>query len=115
MSLKDTTSDGAPPITGQKTINIEEAEYSYLITQLEKEEGILIKLSEVNPSKNITFTYQSTTEQLKKKIKAILMCENVEEIINSLNDIFNSGKINIEKKNEKYIMNIEASIFGKKK
>ena len=63
MSLKD-TAGGAPPIKGEKTIIIDEIEYTYLITQLEKEEGVLIKLFEVNPVKNITFTYQATSEQV---------------------------------------------------
>ena len=112
MSLKD-TAGGAPPIKGEKTIIIDEIEYAYLITQLEKEEGVQIKLFEVNPVKNITFTYQATSEQISKKIKALVICESIEEILSSLQDILDSGKITIENKDEKYFMKIEITLLNK--
>lgn len=78
MNLKD-TAGGEPPIKGEKTIIIDEIEYTYLITQLEKEEGVLIKLFKVNPVKNITFTYQAISEQVTKKIKALFLCESMKK------------------------------------
>ena len=68
MSLKNTA---GPPIKGEKNFIIDEIEYAYLITQLEKEEGILISLFEVKPVKNITFSCQATSEQITKKIKKL--------------------------------------------
>ena len=42
------------------------------------------------------------------------MCDNIDEMIISLQDMFNKGNITVEKKDEKYIMKIEATSFGKK-
>ena len=39
--------------------------------------------------------------------------ENIEEIIISLQDIFNKGKISVKKKGVKYLMNIEITEFSK--
>ena len=113
MSKKDITEVAAPTERKGKTINIDGVEYNYSFAQLEKEEGILIQLSEVKPDKNITFSYQATSAQITKDIKALCLCENIEEMINSLKDIFNSGEIKVEKKEEKYFMKIEVKTFGK--
>ena len=69
-----------------KTIKIENKEYSYLISKIDKEEGISIELKEIKPDKNIIFKYE-----------ALL------------------NKIIVEKREEKYIMIIEVQTFGKMK
>ena len=46
-------------------------------------------------------------------IKYMIKYENIEDIIISLQDIFNKGKISVKKKDEKYLMNIEITEFSK--
>ena len=58
--------------------------------------------------------YRSSTEKIVKTIKVLFVCENIDEMIISLQDMFNKGNIIVEKKDEKYIMKIEATSFGKK-
>ena len=96
-----------------KTISIENVEYTYLITKLEKEDGISIKLSELNPNKNISFIYEASSDKIKNDIKKLYICENIEEIIFDLNNIFLKDKIIVEKREEKYYMIIETMINEK--
>ena len=110
MSIKE---NATSPIKETKTIKIEGTEYKYSINQIEKEDRISIKLFEAKPEKNITFIYKATTEQLIKDIKVLYVCENIEEMINSLQDIFFRGKLVVEKKEEKYFMKIEIETIGK--
>ena len=113
MQTEEQTND-APPTTGSSTINIEGVEYRYTIQKDEKENEIIIQLSEEKPDKCITFMYKASTEKIVKNAKALVICENIDEMIISLKDIFSNGKIIVEKKEEKYIMKIEATAFGKK-
>ena len=94
-----------------KTINIENIEYSYLISKIDKEEGISIELKEIKPDKNIIFKYEALLNQIIQDIKPLAICESIEEMINSLNDIFLKDKIMVEKREEKYIMIIEILLF----
>ena len=112
MEQIEITND-APPMIGSKTINIEGADYKYAIKKDEKEKEIIIQLSEAKPDKYITFMFRSSTEKIVKTIKALFMCDNINEMITSLKDIFRSGKIIVEKIDEKYIMKIEVTGFGK--
>ena len=113
MKGEEQTND-APPTTGSSTITIEGVEYTYTINKDEKENEIIIQLSEAKPDKYITFMYRSSAEKIVKTIKLLLVCENIDEMIISLHDIFINGNITVEKKDEKYIMKIEATGFGKK-
>ena len=113
MEAIEITND-APPITGLNTINIEGVEFIYNIQKDEKENKIIIKLSDEKPNKNICFLYESSSENIVKDIKQLLIFENIDEMIVSLQNILNKGKISVEKRNEKYIMKIEVTAFGKK-
>ena len=113
MTSKELTQNDAAPIKNGKTLNIEGNEYIYSITKTELEGEILIKLLEKNINKNITFIYKASSEKIVKDIKALCLCENIEEIINSLQNIFDNGNIFVEKKDEKYFLKIEAMGFGK--
>ena len=90
--------NNAPPMIGSKTINIEGVYYKYNITKDEKENMINIQLSEEKPNKNITFLYKASSEKIVKDIKALILCENIDEMIISLQDMFNKGNITVEKK-----------------
>ena len=96
-----------------KTVNIEDADYTYMISQLEKEEGISIKLTEAKPIKNINFTYNALKDKIAKDIKPLRMCENIDEMITTLKEIFDVATLKVDKKEEKYILIIEVTQFGK--
>ena len=98
-----------------KTIKIENKEYSYLISKIDKEEGISIELKEIKPDKNIIFKYEALLNKIIQDIKPLAACENIEEMINILNESFFKNKIIVEKREEKYIMIIEIQTFGKMK
>ena len=104
---------GETPNFEEKTINIKGDKYKYSITKMEKENGIIIKLSEVKPKKNITFTYEALRDKVIKDIKILYIYENIDEMIKTLNDIFNKGKITVEEKDNKYIMKIDVSVLEK--
>ena len=70
-----------------KTIKIENIEYSYLINKINQEEGISIELKEIKPDKNLIFKYEASLNKIIQDIKPLGLCENIEEMINSLNDI----------------------------
>ena len=72
-------------------------------------------MSELKPNKNITFIYEAVIDKLTKDIKYLKMCDNIDEMIKSLNDIFDRGEITVEEKNNKYFMSIELSLLGKSK
>ena len=80
MKGEEQTND-APPTTGSSTITIEGVEYTYTINKDEKENEIIIQLSEAKPDKYITFMYRSSTEKIVKNIKALFLCENIDEMI----------------------------------
>ena len=111
--MSEITKTNAFSLNNIKTINIEGVEYTYSIAQMGNENGISITLSEVKPDKNITFTYQALSDKIIKDIKLLLLCGNLDEMINTLKDIFNERKIEVKKKEEKYIMIIEVDILGK--
>ena len=104
---------GETPNLEEKTINIKGEKYKYSITKMEKENGIMIKLSEVKPKKNITFIYEAQRDKIIKDIKILYIYENIDEMIKTLSDIFNKGKITVEEKDNKYIMKIDFSILDK--
>ena len=98
------------PTKVARTIKIEGVEYAYSINQVQEEEKlVLITLSEEKPHKNITFTYKASEKKLIKDIKLLSVCDNVEEMISELMDIFNNDEISVEKKDEKYFMKIKTS------
>ena len=95
------------PAKEARTINIEGVEYTYSINQNQEEEKcVIITLSEEKPNKNITFTYKASEKKLIKDIKPLSLCDNIEEMILELIDIFNNEEILVEKKEEKYFMKI---------
>ena len=96
-----------------KNISIEGVEYKCTIDKMKNKDGISITLSEVKKDKGITFTYQASSEKIINDIKYLSMGENLEDQIELLKDIFSEEKIEVEKKEDKYIMNIEKA-FSKK-
>ncbi len=96
-----------------KKIIIENIEYIYSISKFENKDGISIILKELKPNKNIKFIYEALKDKLTNDIKQLLVCENIDEMINTLKDMIDTGNIIVEKRVDKYIMIIETCIFKK--
>ena len=96
-----------------KKIIIEDIEYIYSIYKLENKEGISIILKELKPNKNIKFIYEALKDKLTKDIKQLYICENIDDMINTLKDIIDTGNIIVEKRENKYFMVIEIKVLKK--
>ena len=103
------------PNKNEPLITIDNSDYTYSISKLENEEGIIIKLVESNPKTNIFYTYEALTEQLIKDIKILYTCESIEEMILSLKEVFSNGKVKVENKEGKYLLELLFEGFGKAK
>ena len=117
MEEKSQSRSAPMPITpDQKTILINNIKYSYLIekTELEKEESIRIKLFSPEKYSNYFFTYESQVSKIVKDIKFLSLCEDSEEMINSLKEIFVQGNANVEEKEGKYFLELKLVGIAKK-
>ena len=97
----------------KKIIIIEDIEYIYSISKLENKDGISIILKELKPNKNIKYIYEALKDKLTKDIKQLLLCENIDDMINTLKDIIDTGNIIVEKRENKYYMIIEIKVLKK--
>ena len=95
------------PSKDSKKIIIEDVEYIYSISKLENKDGISIILKELKHKKNIKFIYEALKDKLTNDIKQLLVCENIDEMINIIKDMIDTGNITVEKREDKYIMIIE--------
>ena len=96
-------------------IIINDIKYSYLIYKSEeKDESLLIKLFEPNQKSKMFFIYEALPKQLTKDIEFLASCKNLEEMIDSLKNIFEQGKIQVEENNGIFNMEIKESLNGKK-
>ena len=101
------------PSKDSKKIIIEDVKYTYLISKLENKDSVSIILKEIKPNKNINFIYEASSDKLTKDIKQLCICENLDEKITILKEMIETGKIIVERKEKKYFMIIETSIFKK--
>ena len=112
----DKNEQSAPITPENKGIPINGINYSYSITKSEnEEEALIIKLSEQNHKSNMYFTYEAPVEKLSKEIKFLAICENLEEMIESLNEVFSQGNAQVEEKEGEYFLEFKISGFGIKK
>ena len=106
---------GLTPEEAKSTIIINDLEYSFSISKLDKEEGIRIKLFELKTKTNIYYLYEASKEQLIKNIKVLSLCEDIEEMIFSINEIFTQKKVRFEEKEGKYYIELKFEAIGKTK
>ena len=115
---KEALSENAPsgPIFPENQgILIGDVKYSYSITKSESnEESLIIKLIDPSQKSNIYFTYEAPMEQLIKEIKFLSLCESLDEMIESLQDVFSQGNVFVEKKDGVYNMEFKVSGIKKK-
>ncbi len=87
--------------------------YSYLVSKSEKDkEKLIIKLYDPTPKSKIYFIYESDFSKIKKDIKFLEFCENLDEIIVCLNDIFNKGNAQVEDNHGEYYLKLKFIISG---
>jgi len=96
---------------GDKGILIDKIKYKFLISK--EKDSVIIKLYDPNQKSKLYFSYEASYEKLLKDIKFFNIYENLDEIIDSLNDIFAKGDIKVEEKDGEY--NLEFKVVGIKK
>ena len=102
---------GDTPETG---ILINDVEYFYSITQSEKHtESLIIKFYETTPKTDIYFTYEAPIEKIRKEIQFLDSCDNLDEMIKSLNKIFYQGNAVVKENNGNF--NLELKFFEHKR
>ena len=107
------TLNGPAKLCG-KPVKINEIEYLYSISKSEDNELSIVFFESI-PKSNITFSYKATLLKLTQDIKILSLCENIDEMISSLNKVFNSGNIKVDEKNGKYYLEMEfGGIISKK-
>ena len=118
---KSGSSENAPsgPITSttteEKGIIINQIKYSYSITKSDKDENsLVIKLFDPSQKSNIFFTYEASMEKLAKEIKFLSICESVDEMLDSLTEIFYQGNAVVEEKNGQYDLELKLRDVKKK-
>ena len=109
-NLDNETKPPAPLIHIDKQILLNNSQYLLSITSNENKDGILIKLTE--KLNNIYYLYEASKEQLIKDIKALVLCESIDEMIESLKEVVETKKVKFEQKEDNYIMNFEFSGIG---
>ena len=77
--------------------------YSYSIYKSDYDnKKLIIKLYDSTNGSNIYYTYEGDISKFKKEIKFLESFNNLDEIIKCLNDIFNTGNVQIEEKHGEY-------------
>ena len=79
-----------------------------------KEESLIIKLYDQTKKSNIYFTYEASMEKLSKDIKFLALCENLDEMIESLEEVFSQGNAHVEEKDGEFSMEFKVSGIKKK-
>ena len=83
------------------TIIINDVEFMLSIDKMDHVECISIKLIEAKPNKKIYFLYEASYNKIIKDIKHLHIYENLDDIINTLKDMVETGKIYVEEKEKK--------------
>ena len=101
--------------TPKFSLKINDLDYSYSISKLEKVEGIKIKLFESKPKTNIYYEYEATTSELTNNIKFLLLCEDLDEMVSTLKEAFDKGHVKFLEETGKYYIELQFEAMGKSK
>ena len=112
MEIIDKNCPNGPTKERGKTIIVNEIEYSYSISKSEKNDSLIIKLFESKPKTNIYFLYEAPIDKLIKDIKVLSLCESIEEMVESLNEVFNLGNATVVEKDCKYYLELKFGGIG---
>ena len=99
------------PITpGDKGIYIEQIKYIYSITKSkEDKDSLKIKLYDPTQKSKFYFIYEASYQKLIKEMKFLSLCENIDEMIDSLERIFTKGNVRVEVKDGLYNMELKLT------
>ena len=87
--------------------------YSYSISKLDYDkESLIIKLYDSNDISNIIFIYKGDVPKLKKDIQFLEFCEDLDDIIANLDDIFINGNAQFEENNGEYNLILKSTESG---
>ena len=87
-------------------IYINGIKYFYSISKSDKEK-LIIKLYDATNKINIYYSYSGDIAKLKRDIRFLDFCENLNDIISCLNDIFNKGNAQVDKIEGKYYLQLK--------
>ena len=97
----------------EKGIFIKGKKYSYSIIRSENEEdSIIIKLFDQNQKSTKYFTYEAPSQKLRNDIKFLSLCENLDEMIISLNNVFSLGNAKVEENHGNYFLELKFVVTG---
>ena len=89
--------------------------YSYSIAKSEnEEESLTIKLYDPSQKSKTYFTYDAPSQKLIEEIKFLFFCESLDEMIDSLKEVFSQGNAIVEEKGGEFTMEFKVSGFKKK-
>ena len=115
MNELEQSSSKVSKTSDKKGIIINNTNYSYSLNKSEnKEESLIIKLFDQTEKSNIYFTYEASMEKLAKDIKFLALCENLDEMIESLEEVFSQGNAHVEEKDGEFSMEFKVSGIKKK-
>lgn len=105
------------PITpDDQSIIIDGQKYIYSINKSEtNEKSLIIKLYDKDDKSEIFFTYEAQIDKLTKDIKFLSLCETLDEMIESLKEIFSQRKVKIILNEGEYNLELEINGIIKKK
>ena len=87
-------------------IYINGIKHFYSISKSDKEK-LIIKLYDATNKINIYYSYSGDIAKLKRDIRFLVFCENLNDIISCLNDIFNKGNAQVDKIEGKYYLQLK--------
>ena len=91
----------------ERGIFINGIKYSYLITKSEKEKkSLIVKLYDAKNNQKNNFTYEATVQKIIKDIKFLSLCDNLDEMIISLNNAFSLGNAKVEENHGNYYLEL---------
>lgn len=105
------------PITpDDQSIIIDGQKYIYSINKSEtNENSLIIKLYDKDGKSEIFFTYEAQIDKLTKDIKFLSLCESLDEMIESLKEIFSQRKVKVILIEGEYNLELEINGIIKKK
>ena len=98
----------------EKGIYINGIKYSYIINKSknEKEEILIIKLYVPNQKSKSYFIFEAPEQKIRKEIKFLDLCDNLNEMIISLKEIFSLGNAKAELKGENCNLQLKYIVSG---
>jgi len=95
----------------EKGIFINEIKYLYSITkekkEQEEEESLIIKLYNTNQQPGIYFTYVASLHKLMSDLKFLTLCNNLDEMIICLVEIFFKGNAKVKEINGNFYLELK--------